>query len=80
MAKETFEKALADLEKAVENLGRSDLRLDETLRWFERGVERLAVCRQILQEAENRVEVLVNKGDGKEEMQVQPFHLEENEE
>ena len=32
MAKETFEKALADLEKAVENLGRSDLKLDETLR------------------------------------------------
>ena len=80
MAKETFEKALADLEKAVENLGRSDLKLDETLRWFERGVERLAVCRQILQEAENRVEVLVNKDDGNEEMQVQPFHLEENEE
>ena len=80
MAKETFEKALADLEKAVENLGRSDLKLDETLRWVERGVERLAVCRQSLQEAENRVEVLVNKGDGNEEMQVQPFHLEENEE
>ena len=78
MAKETFEKALADLEKAVENLGRSDLRLDETLRWFERGVERLAVCRQILQEAENRVEVLVNKGDGNGGMQVQPFHPEED--
>ncbi|NLC71035.1 MAG: exodeoxyribonuclease VII small subunit [Desulfuromonadaceae bacterium] len=64
MAKETFEKALSGLEKAVENLEKEDLSLEEALRWFEQGVERLALCRKALQEAENKIEVLLKERNG----------------
>jgi len=71
MAKETFEKALSGLEKAVENLEREDLSLEEALRWFQKGVERLTVCRQALQEAENKIDVLIKERSGN--FRTRPF-------
>ena len=73
MARETFEKALAGLEKAVENLEKEDLSLEEALRWFEQGVERLALCRKTLEEAENKVEVLLKERNG--QFKTRPFDV-----
>ncbi|MBN1141099.1 MAG: exodeoxyribonuclease VII small subunit [Deltaproteobacteria bacterium] len=78
MAKESFEKALLSLEKAVENLEKEDLSLEEALRWFEQGVERLALCRKALQEAENKVELLIKERDGR--LRTRPFEGPEGEE
>lgn len=60
-----FEKALAQLEKAVKELENGDLTLEESLECFEQGVRMVKLCRKKLDEAEKKVEVLV-QGENKE--------------
>jgi exodeoxyribonuclease VII small subunit len=60
----TFEQALAELEKVVEDLEAGGLSLDESLGRYELGVRRLAECRRILESVEARVEVLRRAADG----------------
>ena len=76
MKKGSFEKALADLEKAVEGLERGELSLEDSLHCFEAGVKSLTACRKYLREAENQVELLLKKQDGT--MESVPFEPEEN--
>ena len=77
MARELFEKALSGLEKAVENLEKEDLSLEEALRWFEQGVERLVLCRKTLEDAENKVEVLLKERGG--QFKTRPFDVDQQE-
>ena len=65
-----FEQALAELESLVERLERGDVPLDEALRAFERGVALTRHCQACLQEAQQKVEILL-KGSGQPELQ--PF-------
>ncbi|MBN2429143.1 MAG: exodeoxyribonuclease VII small subunit [Deltaproteobacteria bacterium] len=76
MKKGSFEKALADLENAVEGLERGDLTLEASLRCFEAGVKSLTACQKYLREAENKVELLLKNQDGT--MQSVPFEPEDN--
>ncbi|MCK4547101.1 MAG: exodeoxyribonuclease VII small subunit [Candidatus Eisenbacteria sp.] len=62
--KVTFEKALADLEKAVEVLERGELGLDESIGKFEEGVALAAKCADMLKAAELRVQKLVKRAEG----------------
>lgn len=62
-----FEKSLADLEAVVEKLEHGELGLEESLKLFERGVQLTRVCQSALQDAEQRVELLLEK-DGKTEI------------
>ena len=55
-----FEQALQELEQLVESLEQGDLSLDEALQQFARGVELSRSCQTILEQAEQRVEKLVN--------------------
>lgn len=64
MAK-TFESSLAELEKIVENLESGELSLEESLKLFENGVRLSRECRERLNEAERKIEVLMKDGDGK---------------
>jgi exodeoxyribonuclease VII small subunit len=64
MKKGAFEKALGHLEKAVADLEREDLTLEESLRRFEDGMKSLSACRQYLREAENQVELLLKNQNG----------------
>ena len=64
MAK-TFESSLAELEKIVEQLESGDQPLEESLKLFENGVRLTRECRERLNEAERRIEVLMKDGDGK---------------
>jgi exodeoxyribonuclease VII small subunit len=57
-----FEKSLADLEAVVEKLEHGELGLEESLKLFERGVRLTRVCQAALQDAEQRVELLLEKG------------------
>lgn len=68
-----FERALAELEHIVEKLERGDLSLDESLKQFERGVQLTRLCQQSLQQAEQKVEILLRK-DG--ELAPAPFEPE----
>jgi len=56
-----FEKALAELEQLVGHMEQGDLTLEQSLKEFERGVELTRHCQKALQEAEQKVEVLLQK-------------------
>jgi exodeoxyribonuclease VII small subunit len=56
-----FEQALGELETVVDRLQHGELPLEEALRQFERGVELARTCQGALKQAEQRVEVLLQK-------------------
>ena len=56
-----FEAALGELEKLVEQMERGDVSLEESLRLFERGVALARHCQTALREAENKIQVLMEK-------------------
>ncbi len=56
-----FEAALNELEALVEKLEQGDQTLEESLKGFERGVELTRNCQAALQDAEQRVEQLIEK-------------------
>jgi len=63
-----FETALAELEGLVEQMEQGDLSLDESLKQFERGVELTRACQTALKEAEQKVQILLEK-DGQAELE-----------
>lgn len=65
-----FETALAELEALVEKMEQGDLTLDESLQQFERGVQLTRTCQQALKDAEQKVQVLLEK-DG--QASLEPF-------
>ena len=60
-----FEPALAELEQLVEKMEQGDVSLQESLRLFERGVELARICQAALQEAETKIQMLMEK-DGEQ--------------
>jgi len=56
-----FEAAMDELEKLVARMEQGDLPLEETLQQFERGIELTRQCQKALDEAEQKVEILVEK-------------------
>jgi exodeoxyribonuclease VII small subunit len=54
-----FEEALKELEGIVTSMERGDLKLEESLRLFERGVKLTQECRKSLESAELRVRNLL---------------------
>jgi exodeoxyribonuclease VII small subunit len=63
--KTSFETALKNLEKAVEQLESGELTLDEALKVFSTGVKQAENCRKSLQKVELQVEQLLQKDDGR---------------
>ena len=61
----TFEDALEELETIARDLEQGDLKLDESIARFERGTELKKFCREKLEEAERKIEIL-QKGTGGE--------------
>jgi exodeoxyribonuclease VII small subunit len=59
-----FEEHLTELEKVVERLERGDLTLDESVRLFEDGMKLSGKCKQELEQAEGRIQVLVEGKGG----------------
>lgn len=67
----TFEESLKQLEKIVEQLERGDLPLEESVKLFEEGVRLSAACKQELEAAEGKVQILLKQKDGS--MKKEPF-------
>ena len=61
---ETFEEALAALEESVQRLEAGDLKLEEALEVFEKGVAASRVCGQRLDQTRERVQVLTADAEG----------------
>ncbi len=59
-----FEAALEELEALVERMEGGELSLDESLAAFERGIHLTRRCQQALTRAEQRVQTLLEQGDG----------------
>jgi exodeoxyribonuclease VII small subunit len=70
-----FEEALAELEGLVERLERGDLPLDEALKTFERGVELTRHCQSSLKSAQQKVEILLKRGNSTD---IEPFSVAED--
>ena len=56
-----LEKSLEELEALVTRLEGGDLPLEQALKEFERGVKLTRACQSALQEAEQKVEILLKK-------------------
>ncbi|UCE64491.1 MAG: exodeoxyribonuclease VII small subunit [Nitrospirota bacterium] len=70
MAAPKFEDALARLETIVTELERGELPLDQSLKIFEEGIKLSKTCLKILDDAERKVEILVQDKDGKKRIQA----------
>ena len=57
----SFESSLEELELLVEKLEKGQLTLDESLRFFERGMKLARVCNQKLSKAERKIEILIEE-------------------
>ena len=73
-----FEEDLTQLETVVQRLERGELTLDESVRLFEEGMKLSQACRDELEKAEGRIQVLVEGKGGK--MQASEFALSEQDE
>ncbi|MEL7265311.1 MAG: exodeoxyribonuclease VII small subunit [Planctomycetota bacterium] len=73
----SFEQAAEDVERIVRHLESGQSTLAESMEAFATGVKRLKQCRQLLESAEKRVQVLVgfdtDSETGRSEEQLQPF-------
>ncbi|MBI4459943.1 MAG: exodeoxyribonuclease VII small subunit [Acidobacteria bacterium] len=71
----TFEQGLERLEQIVKELEQGDLALERALKLFEEGMQLSGQCRRQLEDAENKVELLLKKAGGK--VVAEPFPKEE---
>lgn len=58
--KQSFEQAMSRLEEIVNQLERGECGLDESLKLFEEGAKLAAQCNEILDKAEQKVNILLN--------------------
>jgi exodeoxyribonuclease VII small subunit len=70
----SFEQSLKKLETIVDKLEKGDLPLEESLKLFEEGVELSAACKQELDAAEGKVQILIKQRDGS--LKAEPFPTE----
>jgi exodeoxyribonuclease VII small subunit len=60
----TFEDALEELEAIASKLESGELTLEQSIQYYEKGVQLAKFCRQKLEEAERKIEVLQKQPDG----------------
>jgi exodeoxyribonuclease VII small subunit len=63
-----LEIALAEINTLVESMEQGDLSLEQSLNQFERGITLIKHCQKILQEAEQKVQILI-QNQGQEDLQ-----------
>ncbi len=71
----SFEKSLKELEEIVVQLEKGELSLEQSLDYFQKGVKLSKSCSKLLDDAEQRVSILINGKDG--EMAEQPFAVDD---
>ena len=64
MAKQTFEKAMKQLEQIVDELESGDLPLEKAIKKFEDGIRLSKFCSDLLDETEQRITLLTRSADG----------------
>ena len=59
-----FEEALMQLENVVKELEQGNLKLDQALDVFQKGIQLSRICAVQLEEAERKIDLLVKDNDG----------------
>lgn len=70
MATVKFEDAMVRLETIVSELENGDLSLDESLKIFEEGVRLSKSCLKLLDDTEQKIEILLQEKDGKRRLRA----------
>ena len=76
MAKKTFEQAMKQLEKIVQDLESGDMPLEKSIKTFEEGIQLSKFCSKKLDETEKRITILMQNPDGK--VSETPFYGEKD--
>jgi exodeoxyribonuclease VII small subunit len=66
-----FEDSLKQLETIVNQLEKGDLPLEDSIKLFEEGIQLSSVCKEELDTAEGKVQILLKQRDGS--MKAEPF-------
>tara|TARA_B100000941_G_scaffold287367_1_gene262428 strand:- start:519 stop:728 length:210 start_codon:yes stop_codon:yes gene_type:complete len=56
----SFEDALKDLEKIVEDLNNGDMELEKAITAYEKGIQLKNICEERLKNAQERIELIQN--------------------
>ncbi len=67
-----FEQSLQELEQIVQQMEQGELSLEDSLKYFERGIELTRSCQTTLRLAEQRVEQLLEKNG---QFEIVPFDM-----
>ena len=78
MAKKKFEDSMKRLEDIVQSFEGGELSLEDSIDTFEEGMQLVAFCSKSLEDAEQKVTMLIKEHDGK--YSQQPFETGEKEE
>ncbi|TPE50285.1 exodeoxyribonuclease VII small subunit [Maribrevibacterium harenarium] len=70
-----FEDNITELETIVAQLESNELSLEDALKAFEKGIKLSHDCQQVLTQAEQKVQILLEKNDGE---RLEPFDPEAN--
>ena len=57
----SFEEALKDLEKIVEDLNNGDMELEKAITAYEKGIQLKNICEESLKNAQETIELIQNK-------------------
>ena len=57
----SFEEALKDLEKIVEDLNNGDMELEKAITAYEKGIQLKNICEERLKNAQERIELIQDK-------------------
>jgi exodeoxyribonuclease VII small subunit len=68
-----FEEAMARLEEIVKSLEKGDLPLDQAMATFEEGVQLSKICLKHLEDADRKVEILIQTQNG--QTKTAPFQV-----
>lgn len=60
----TYEESMKELEQVVKDLESSELTLDESIEKFEKGMKLSKHCSELLEGAEKKITLLIEKEDG----------------
>lgn len=69
----SFEEAIQELEKTVNELEAPTLTLDESVKKFEKGMELSKHCNELLEKAEKSITILLEQANG--EMKEENFEV-----
>lgn len=74
MKEQTYEDSMKELEQVVKELESGELSLDESIKKFEKGMELSKHCSSLLEDAEKKITLLIERENG--EIVEEPFEIE----